>query len=148
MYIYRCVQSHRRSSKVTIRKFLIIMTKITKNDLDFDDANSLPLYSIVVRKSKDSFIKLIQFRLLYISHNLTEFSFLLCGALIMMNQYRAAPSNNITSGSLFIVVGVYSAGYPSQKPSVLAVCEISDNLLQDFQSIENTTEPHVNPRQT
>lgn len=55
MYIY----SHRRSSKVTIRKFLIIMTKITKNDLDFDDANSLPLYSIVVRKSKDSFIKLI-----------------------------------------------------------------------------------------
>lgn len=81
MYIY----SHRRSSKVTIRKFLIIMTKITKNDLDFDDANRLPLYSIVVRKSKDSFIKLIQFRLLYISHNLTDFSFLLCGALIMMN---------------------------------------------------------------
>lgn len=144
MYIY----SHRRSSKVTIRKFLIIMTKITKNHMDFDDANILPLYSIVVRKSKDSFIKLIQFRLLYISHNLTDFSFLLCGALIMMNQYRAAPSNNITSGSLFIVVGVYSAGYPSQKPSVLAVCEISDNLLQDFQSIENTTEPHVNPRQT
>lgn len=81
-----------------------------------------------------------------ISHNLTFF--VLCGALIMMNQYRAVSSNDITSGSLYIVVGVYSAGYPSQKPSDLAVRKISDNLLQDFQSIENTTEPRVNPRQT
>lgn len=33
--------------------------KIIKNDLDFDDVNSLLLYLIVVRKLKDLFIKFI-----------------------------------------------------------------------------------------
>lgn len=35
------------------------MMKIIKNDLDFDDVNSLLLYLIVVRKLKDLFIKFI-----------------------------------------------------------------------------------------
>lgn len=35
------------------------MMKIKKNDLDFDDVNSLLLYLIVVKKLKDLFIKFI-----------------------------------------------------------------------------------------
>lgn len=35
------------------------MMKIIKNDLDFDDVNSLLLYLIVVMKLKDLFIKFI-----------------------------------------------------------------------------------------